>query len=133
MVKITLARLVACIKIGIGSRHSVIKGPRNNFSIKCLTILYQLGYIRGFTVVGPHNVVVYLRYTSNNKSALRQLTLISRPSRKIYFSKANVRGAGISNFMYTNSFIICSTSRGLFTDVETIMLGHGGEPILYVA
>lgn len=133
MVKITLARLIACIKIGIGSRHSVIKGPKNNFSVKCLIILYQLGYIRGFTIVGSRNVVVYLRYTSHNKSALRQLSLVSRPSRRIYFSRKNLRGAGINNFIYTNSFIICSTPLGLFTDVESIMLGHGGEPILYVA
>ena len=125
--------MVACIKIGISSRHTAIKGPKNNFSLRCLAILYQLGYIRGFTVTGPYSVVVYLRYSSRNKSALRQIALISRPSRKIYFSRRNLRGASINNFMYTNSFVICSNPYGLFTDVESIMLGHGGEPILYVA
>ena len=95
--------------------------------------MYQLGYIRGFTVLGKYNVLIYLRYNSRGGSILRQLSLISRPSKHIYCGYRHLKGARLNNFVYSNSFIICSTPLGLFTDVESVILKYGGELTLYVS
>lgn len=125
--------LLASIKSASSTRLFFIKCRRNNFSLKCLSILYNLGYIRGFSLLGKYHVIVHLRYNSKGGSVIRQLNLISKPSRQIYSSYRSLKGARLNNFIYSNSFVICSTPIGLFTDTESTLLKHGGELVLYIS
>lgn len=125
--------MISSIKNASASKLSCVKCKKNNFSLKCLSILYQLGYIRGFTLIGKYHVLIYLRYTTRGWSSIRQLSMISKSNKNICSSYRVLKGASINNFVYSNSFIICSTSLGLFTDTESIILKRGGELSVYIS
>lgn len=98
----------------------------------CL-ILEELGYIAGFTILNDFYIKVNLKYY-RNKSVIRTLNLFSKPSSKIFLKKKNIFGYKINSFIKNNNFTLFSTnsSKFLLTDIELIMRGIGGEPIVTV-
>lgn len=98
----------------------------------CL-ILEELGYIAGFTILNDFYIKVNLKYY-RNKSVIRTLNLFSKPSSKIFLKKKNIFGFKINSFIKNNNFTLFSTnsSKFLLTDIELIMLGIGGEPVVTI-
>lgn len=88
-------------------------------------ILKEQGYIEDYQVVleGPKaHLRLLLRYGPRQQPALREITRISKPGRRLYTSARRLpevaNGLGIA---------ILSTSRGILTDKEARRLGVGGE------
>jgi small subunit ribosomal protein S8 len=93
-------------------------------------VLKEQGYIEDYQVrvEGPKQYLrLLLRYGPRGQAALKQITLYSKPGRRLYSSVANLpevaNGLGIT---------IVSTSQGVMTDKEARRRGIGGEIICLV-
>lgn len=106
---------------------------KNKKVIYLCLILEELGYISGFTILNSVYIKVNSKYY-RNKSVIRTLNLFSKSSSRIYLKKKNVFGFKINSFIKNNNFTLFSTSFSKFflTDIELIMLGIGGEPVITV-
>ena len=98
---------------------------------KSLFILYKLGYIRYFKILSYKYLKVYLKYYQNF-SVLRGASSLSKPSLKFFIKFKNLQRFAFNNKFSINGFIICSTSRGLLTDIECILAKTGGKAIFFV-
>jgi small subunit ribosomal protein S8 len=93
-------------------------------------VLKEQGYIEDYQVLeeGRRRFLrVLLRYGPRGQAALRQITRVSKPGRRLYASAAKLpevaNGLGIA---------IISTSQGVMTDKEARRRGIGGEIICLV-
>lgn len=100
-------------------------------SLKVLEILHDLGYIEGFIILSFKYIKVNLKY-HDNINVIRGIHLVSKPSSKIYFSSSQFKRNRVNNFFEINGFLVSSTSKGLLTDIECIMLKVGGEPLFMI-
>jgi small subunit ribosomal protein S8 len=123
-----LWNMFANIKNGQLTQRSFIFHPRKKICESYLHILWREGYILGYTI-DPKNkkqLKIFLKYR-NNKPAINSLNLISKPSKRIYYSIKQIWKIDSSK-----SFIIFSTNKGLKSIVECKKLRLGGEPVLVV-
>jgi small subunit ribosomal protein S8 len=93
-------------------------------------VLKEQGYIEDYQIreEGRKRFLrVLLRYGPRGQAALRQITRVSKPGRRLYASAAKLpevaNGLGIA---------IISTSQGVMTDKEARRRGIGGEIICFV-
>ncbi len=93
-------------------------------------ILKDQGYIEDYQVraEGPKQFLrVLLRYGPRGQAALKEITRVSKPGRRLYASAAKLpevaNGLGIA---------VISTSQGVMTDKEARRRGIGGEIICFV-
>jgi ribosomal protein S8 len=129
---ISLAKLLVGLKIGVISKYLYINSYYSIKTLKLLYYIYKLGYIRGYSILSYKKVKIYIKYISS-KSVLRNIYLVSRPSRKFYMSFRSLKGANVNNFVNVNGFLIISTNKGLSTDVEAMLMKKGGCPIIFVS
>lgn len=109
-----------------------IKVTKNKKVLQLCTLLFDLGYISGYTTLDKQKLLVFLKY-SNGRGPLRGLKVFSRPSSKVTYLRKNVFGRRVNNHYNTNSFVILSTGLGLKTDIECFMFRLGGEPLCVVS
>jgi small subunit ribosomal protein S8 len=129
-----LADSLAIIQMGSALKLSAVNVHANKKVFHACTLLLELGYITGFTMVNPRLLRVYLKYYRNSP-VLRGLKLVSKPSHKVYIKKSNISGKGLSGYTRTNSFLVLSTSLSsrLLTDIECHMFGIGGQALFVVS
>ena len=101
----------------------------SKFSLNILWILYELGFLAGFKILNIKFINVFLRY-SFGLSAFRHITLISKPTRRVYIKSFNFK-KNLYKQNY-NSFFILSTNKGIITDKVAILLNVGGELLFEV-
>lgn len=96
------------------------------FCYKILEILYEEGFIRGFTKKTNENnrleIKVLLKYTNIGTSVISNVYSVSTPGRRVYASITSLwkmkNGKGI---------FILSTSKGVLVDRDARFLNLGGE------
>jgi small subunit ribosomal protein S8 len=96
------------------------------FCYKILEILYEEGFIRGFTKKTNEKnkleIKVLLKYTNTGTSVISNVYSISTPGRRVYASINSLwkmkNGKGI---------FIVSTSKGILVDRDARFLNLGGE------
>jgi small subunit ribosomal protein S8 len=71
-------------------------------------------------------IKVYLKYFNKNPT-FNNISLISKPSRKIFYSVSNL----FKKNTQTGTFII-STSQGLFSSRDAVKKNLGGEVVCYI-
>lgn len=76
-------------------------------------------------------IKVYLKYYQNN-STLRGVATLSKPSLKFFIKFKNLQRFAFNNKFSINGFIVCSTSRGLLTDIECVLMKTGGKALFFV-
>jgi ribosomal protein S8 len=130
----SLNNFLSSIKIAATNKTTSVCSLYDGKILKVCRALYDLGYISGFTVLGPSKVIIFLKYR-NSRSVLRSLTTVSRPSSRTYLRRHNVMGKGIISFIHTNSFLLLNTSssKEYLIDIECYLLGIGGEPAIVVS
>tara|TARA_B110000211_G_scaffold104210_1_gene121311 strand:- start:1587 stop:1967 length:381 start_codon:yes stop_codon:yes gene_type:complete len=97
----------------------------SKFMLEILTVLRNEGYIRGFSL-NTGKIKVYLKYFNKNPT-FNNISLISKPSRKIFYSVSNL----FKKNTQTGTFII-STSQGLFSSRDAVKKNLGGEVVCYI-
>jgi small subunit ribosomal protein S8 len=116
--------------------HDKLICPRSQLKVEIAKILLKEGFIREWSdiqVQGKrkttrHNYIqISLKYDEKNKSVVRGLKRISKPSRRLYVGKGEIprvrNGLGIA---------ILTTARGVLTDNEACYASVGGEVLCYV-
>lgn len=98
---------------------------------KSLFILYKLGFIRFFRVLSYKYLKIYLKYYQT-VSILRGVSTLSKPSLNFFIKFKNLQRFAFNNKFSINGFIICSTSRGLLTDIECVLAKTGGKALFFV-
>ncbi|MDD2904821.1 MAG: 30S ribosomal protein S8 [Sulfurimonas sp.] len=88
-------------------------------------ILVEKGYLESANVIEDgvkKTIKVVLKYDDNEKSVINELKRISKPSRRIYKGKDEIK-----RFKNGYGTIIVSTSHGVLANDKAYELGIGGE------
>jgi small subunit ribosomal protein S8 len=121
--------MLSIVKVGCNARHLQVTVQNSKLCINVLSVLYKLGYIRGFIVKDKKNVIILLKYI-NNKPVIRNIAVISTPGRRTY-----IKHKKLEKFLQKkdSGFLLLSTSKGILTDEESNMLKIGGEALLKIS
>ena len=124
-----LADFVSRLNVASKAHMLSVKVRYTDLTLRLLDLLYSNGLIDYFVVLGDV-IVVYLRY-SKGLSSFSSLKLISKPSKRIYWSFSFLDLVHrCSNF---GGFYIISTQVGLLTSTDCILHGSvSGEVLLKV-
>jgi ribosomal protein S8 len=120
MTNFHLADLFVRIKVAYKARMSFVKVLKNKLIVKFLFLLYKIGLIKSYHILLKENsIMVYLKYKKNNQPLIFDISLVSKPSKRVYWNlttlSKNYRGHTRS------SFYIISTSVGLLTSNEALL------------
>ena len=125
-----LGDMLTRIRNGQQARMAVVASPASKIRANVLEVLKREGYIRGFSREqvrpGVAELKIELKYV-DGEPAIRELTRISKPGRRVYSSIKDLRlvrnGLGIS---------IISTPKGVMSDHEARTANVGGEVLCRV-
>jgi small subunit ribosomal protein S8 len=90
-----------------------------------VNILVDKGYIESCNIVEDgvkKSINVVLKYDENGKSVINELKRVSKPGRRIYRGRDDIK-----RFKNGYGTIIVSTSRGILPNDKAYKLGVGGE------
>lgn len=120
--------MFANIKNGQLAKQSFILQQKKKICENFLKILWNEGFILGYQIDSNNKnmLKIFLKY-KNNKPVINSIKIISRPSRKIYYSLKQLWKIDSSK-----SFIIVSTNQGLKSLTDCKKLKIGGEPIIFI-
>ena len=88
-------------------------------------ILVEKGYLESANVIEDgvkKTIKVVLKYDDNEKSVINELKRISKPGRRVYKGKEEIK-----RFKNGYGTIIVSTSHGVLANDKAYQLGIGGE------
>jgi len=92
-----------------------------------VSILVEKGYLEGYSVEedgAKKSIKVVLKYDDEGKSVINELKKISKPGRRIYKGKEEIK-----RFKNGYGTLIVSTSQGVLPNDEAYKRGTGGEVI----
>lgn len=95
-----------------------------------LKILADKEYIESYNVVEENNkkfINVVLKYDEKGRSVINELKRVSKPGRRIYRGKDEIR-----RFKNGYGTVIVSTSKGVMSGIEASKAGVGGEVLCTV-
>ena len=129
-----IADMLSRIRNATTARHARVEMPSSRLKVEIARILESEGYIHGFKVVDAQagerpqaQLRVILKYGPKGERVITGLERVSRPGRRVYFSRDEVpdvlAGLGTS---------ILTTSRGVMTGREAVRSGVGGEVLCNV-
>lgn len=107
------------------AHHSTVQFRSGGFCAKILDILWDNGFIGGYTHLGGGILSITLLY-EDGKPLLKRLTVLSRPTRKLYASWEEV-----SALEFPGGLFIVSTTSGLMSAGEAARKRLGGEIVAY--
>ena len=120
-----VADFLTRIRNAMRARHQKLDVPASKLKAEIARILKEEGYIANYKPTeenGMKVIRVYLKYTVNNESIIRDLKRISRPGCRVYQGKDDIRrvqnGLGIA---------ILTTPKGVMTGRQARREGVGGE------
>lgn len=126
-----IADLLTRIRNATRARHPRVDVPASKLKVEIARILKEEGYISTFKLVDDSKVRktlrIFLKYTPERRSVITALRRISRPGRRVYLGKTEIRpvvgGMGIN---------ILTTPRGVMTGRSARKAGVGGEVLCEV-
>jgi small subunit ribosomal protein S8 len=122
-----LTRMRNAIKVG----HLKVDVPSSKMKVSIARILKDEGFIKNFKIIDDNKqklLRIYLKYNSQNNSAILNLRRISKPGRRVYFSSDDLKP------VYNNIGIwILSTSKGIITNKAAKKLNVGGEVVCEIS
>ena len=124
----TYARIKNAYKLHL-DQVFVLKSKK---TVKVLDVLYLEGFIRGYSVNSskPNNIAVFLKYSSNGESVIKNIWGISKPGKGVYASVPELWS------LYKKSGMCCyivSTSKGVVSLSQALQLNVGGKLLCGVA
>lgn len=116
------------IKKGQLARRNFVINKKKKICELFLQILWNEGFILGYKTDSNNfnNIKIFLKY-NNQKPVIHSIKLISKPSRRLYYSIKQIWKIDSSKY-----FIIFSTNKGLKSITECKKLRIGGEPYILI-
>jgi small subunit ribosomal protein S8 len=120
----TLSNFFSKTKNGYLAKKKKIIQFKSKQIINILNILLKEGLIRSYKISKKNKniIYIYLKY-KNNKPILKQISRISKPSRRIYIKNKDLFT------LNKKGIYIISTSLGIFTNIQAKKINIGGELI----
>lgn len=119
--------MFANIKNGQLIKHSFVLQTRKKICESFLKILWDEGFILGYTVdLKANKLKIFLKY-NDGRPVINSVRLISKPSRRIYYSTKQ-----LWKLKSTKQLIIISTNQGLKSLTACKKLNIGGEPFIAI-
>ena len=122
-----IADMLTRIRNAIGAKHAKVDVPASNLKTEIARILKDEGYIADYKVSGEgvrKSLRIRLKYGSKGESVISNLSRISKPGRRVYVGREDIRlvlgGLGVS---------IISTSKGLMSGQQARKQNMGGEHV----
>lgn len=122
-----LYNMFANLKNGQLAKRNFIFQQRKKICENFLKVLWKEELILGYTIdfKNPNNLKIFLKY-KENQPVINSIKIISRPSKRIYFSVKQIWKIN------SKSFIIFSTNQGLKSIIDCKKLKIGGEPFVLI-
>ena len=130
MINDLIADSLTRIRNAAGRRLEVTTLMHSNTVEAIVGILADKGYIDSFNVVedgSKKSINVVLKYDENGKSAINEMKRVSKPGRRIYRGRDDIK-----RFKNGYGTIIVSTSKGVIPNDKAYELGVGGEVLCTV-
>jgi small subunit ribosomal protein S8 len=127
MTNYNLADLVVRIKVAFNARLVSIKVLKTKLNINFLFLLYKIGLLRSLHVL-EKDILVYLKYKKNGKPLIYDMSIVSKPSKRIYWNLTMLSKHYRKHAF--SSFYIISTSKGLMTSNEALLCKNISGEIL---
>ena len=108
------------------AKQSFVYITRKNICESFLRILWNEGFILGYTIISKNKLKVCLKYKSG-KPLINSIKTLSKPNRRIYYSIKQIWKINSSK-----SFLIFSTNKGLQSINSCKKLKIGGEPYISI-
>lgn len=120
--------MFANIKNGQLAKRNFIYQTRKKICEAFLQVLWDEGFILSYRIdsSNPNKLKIFLKY-NDRKPVINNIKLISKPSKRIYWSLNQIWKIDSSK-----NFIIFSTNKGLKSIVNCKKLKIGGEPFIIV-
>lgn len=120
--------MFANLKNGQLAKRNFIYQTRKNICEAFLKLLWDEGFILGYKIDSDNysKLKIFLKY-KNGKPVINSIKLISKPSKRIYWSINQIWKIDSSK-----NFIIFSTNKGLKTIIDCKRLKIGGEPFIII-
>jgi small subunit ribosomal protein S8 len=125
-----IADLLVRIQNAAGRGHASVSVPASKLKSEILRVLKTEGFISQYeqtTVDGHPTLQVQLRYVSEGQPVITGMRRISRPGRRVYVGRRDVKAV-----MGGMGLTIISTSKGLMTDHDSRRANLGGEVLCEV-
>ena len=118
MTNYNLADLLVRIKVAFNARLVSIKVIKTKLNINFLYLLYKMGLFRSFHVLDKE-ILVYLKYKKDGKPLIYEMSIVSKPSKRIYWN-LTMLSKHYRKHAFA-SFYIISTSKGLMTSNDALL------------
>jgi small subunit ribosomal protein S8 len=120
--------MFANLKNGQLAKRNFIYQTRKNICEAFLNLLWDEGFILGYKIDSNNKkkLKVFLKY-NDGKPVINSIRLVSKPSKKIYWSINQIWKIDSSK-----NLIIFSTNKGLKTITDCKKLKIGGEPFIII-
>jgi len=120
-----IADYLSRLRNAANAKHKYVDVPASRVKAQMSKLLLDAGYLSGVKYIEDNRqgvLRVYLKYTRDKESVMQGSRRISKASRRVYSTRADLPrvlgGYGIA---------IVSTSQGILSDVECRKRGIGGE------
>lgn len=125
-----ISDMLTRIRNAVKAKFSSVDIPGSRIKTDIAGILKEEGFIKNYKFIKDEKqgiLRIYLKYDANQKSIVYGLKRISKPSRRVYLKRKDIKpvlnGMGVS---------ILSTSRGVMTDKHAMEQNVGGEVICHI-
>merc|ERR1711862_229777 len=108
------------------AKKKVIFQKRKKICEAFLNILWDEGFISGYSIEKDDLLKIFLKY-QKNFPAIKKIKSISKPGSRIYYSNKQ-----LWKIEESKHFIILSTNKGLKTLNQCKKLKLGGEPLVII-
>jgi len=113
------------IKNAQKAKKAFLINNKSNIAISLLNILWQEGFILGYSITSSNKLKIYLKYKDLNYGFYKIQT-ISKPSKRLFLS--SIKLWKLNN---KKGILVFSTCKGLYTLEECKKLRLGGELLFF--
>ena len=125
-----ISDMLARIRNALQLNKESVEVPHSKMKRELARVLKENGYISDYFELSDDKfkkIKLTLKYTNHGKSVIQGMKRVSRPSRRVYSSKAELPyvmgGLGIA---------IVSSSHGIITSQQARRLNTGGEVLCHI-
>jgi len=122
--------MITSLKNGYLAKKSFIIQKKQRYLLSVLNILWEEGFIQGFSFFDNKkaikNIKIFLNY-KRNYSVIKNITLVTKPSKKIYLDIKQIWKIQTKSDLY-----LFSTTKGVLTLSQCKKRKLGGELICIV-
>ncbi|ASQ91340.1 30S ribosomal protein S8 [Prosthecochloris sp. GSB1] len=125
----SIADYITRIRNAGNARKTTTDIPYSRLKENISKLLVEKGYIKNFTVITSEQfpfIRVELKYGADGGHAIKEITRVSKPGRRVY------EGKDLKKYLGGLGLSILSTSKGVITDKEAREQGVGGEVLFRI-